>query len=73
MHWLGEDDAGPHAPTWEPIESFNEADEHPTDTLNRVRRGETTAPKDLATIRPSNSNSRFVLVVSHERVADRQE
>jgi hypothetical protein len=45
-----------YAPTWEPIESFNEADEHPADTLNRVRRGETTAPKDLATIRPSNSN-----------------
>jgi hypothetical protein len=54
VHWLGEDDAGPHAPTWEPIESFNEADEHPADTLKRVRRGETTAPKDLATIRPSH-------------------
>jgi hypothetical protein len=56
VHWLGGDDAGPHAPTWEPIESFNEVDEHPRDTLNRVRRGETTTLKDLATIRPSNSN-----------------
>ena len=55
MHWLGGDDAGPYAPTWEPIESFNGADEHWKDTLGRVRRGETTAPKDLATIRPSNS------------------
>jgi len=56
VHWLGGDSEGPYEPTWEPIESFNEADEHPTDTLGRVRRGETMALKDLATIRPSNSN-----------------
>jgi hypothetical protein len=56
VHWLGEDEAGPYNPTWEPIKSFNGADEHPTDTLKRVRRGESAAPKDLASIRPANSN-----------------
>jgi hypothetical protein len=56
VHWLGGDEAGPHSPTWEPIESFNGADEHPTDTLKRVRRGESSAPKDLASIRSANSN-----------------
>ena len=56
MHWLGGDEAGRYSPTWEPIESFNGADEHPTDTLKRVRRGESAAPKDLASIRPANSN-----------------
>ena len=56
VHWLGSDEAGPYSPTWEPIESFNGADEHPTDTLQRVRRGECAAPKDLASIRPACSN-----------------
>jgi hypothetical protein len=56
VHWLGGDEAGPYSPTWEPIESFNGADEHPADTLKRVRRGESAAPKDLASIRPANSN-----------------
>ena len=56
VHWLGGDEAGPYSPTWEPIESFNGADEYPTDTLNRVRRGESAASKDLASIRPANSN-----------------
>jgi hypothetical protein len=56
VHWLGGDETGPYSPTWEPIESFNGADEHPTDTLKCVRRGECAAPKDLASIRPANSN-----------------
>ena len=56
VHWLGGDESGPYEPTWEPLESFEGAEEHPTDTLRRFQQGESSAIKDKLPVRPATSH-----------------